>query len=125
MRHSESIVLGVMLLGTLALAACGETKSQHSEITACENVAKALLQNPQTFEVAESSIEETSEGDSVLIEVDYQGAQGSGHMSDKCWFAGYGQNKTLTRFSYRTDLNGDFVELQDEELKALLQQVQG
>ncbi|MGF1610744.1 MAG: hypothetical protein ACFCUQ_15190 [Kiloniellales bacterium] len=94
-------------------------------VETCEKIARAVLHDPETFQITETKIDETSEGVEVVVEIDYAGAAGSGHVTDKCWFAGYGDEKPLTRFSTRSDPNGDYVNLPDAELQALLKQMQG
>lgn len=124
--HSRVLWIGGLLLAAVgALSACGPSETEVAEVETCEKVARAVLHNPETFTVAETKIDETSEGVLVLVEIDYSGAEGSGHVTDKCWFAGYGNEKPLTRFSYRRDPNGDYIELPDEELQELLKQMQG
>lgn len=91
----------------------------------CEKIARAVLHDPETFTVTESKAEETSEGVEIFVEIDYSGAEGSGHVSDKCWFPGYSEDKPLKRFSTRGDSNGQYVELPEDELQALLKQLQG
>jgi hypothetical protein len=118
-------ISGAILGSALVLAACGPSEAELAEVATCENIARAVLHNPETFAVAETTIDETSEGVMILVEIDYAGAEGSGHVSDKCWFPGYGEVKPLKRFSTRSDPNGQYVELPDEELQALLKQMQG
>lgn len=125
MRDRKLAVLGILFVGATALAACGESKSEHAEVKTCESLARVMLHSPEVFTVVDTQIEETSEGNAIRIEVDYKGPDGSGHVSDKCWFAGYGEDKPMKRFSYRANANDQYVELPDDELKSLLQQIRG
>jgi len=125
MSNRKAAVLGLLFIGAAALTACGPSKSEQTEVATCTKLAKAMLHAPEEFKVVETKIEETSEGNIIRIEVDYKGANGGGHVSDKCWFAGYGEDKPLARFSYREGAAAQYVELSDEDLKVLLDQIKG
>ena len=124
--HSKKLwISGVVLLGAIGLAACGPSKTEKAEVATCKQLARAALHNPETFKIADTKIDETSEGVEVFVEIDYSGAEGSGHISDKCWFAGYSEVKPLKSFFTRSEANGQYVELPDDQLQALLKQMQG
>lgn len=124
--HSRKLwIPGVLLFSALVLAACGETKTEKAEVATCKKLARAVLHNPESFKVGDTKVDETSEGVEIFVEIDYSGAEGSGHVSDKCWFAGYSEVKPLKSFFYRSDPNGQYVELPDDELQAILKQMQG
>ena len=125
MSNRKMAILSALLVGTAALAACGPSESETAEVKTCKSLAKVMLHSPADFKVVETKIEETSEGNLIRIEVDYKGTDGVAHVSDKCWFAGYSENKPLARFSYSDTADGEYLELSDDELKTLMQQISG
>jgi hypothetical protein len=124
-RKSRLLAFAILPLLLVSLNACGESKTEKAEVVLCQKVARAVLQNPGSFKVAKSSLEETSEGALVVLEVDYSKDGASAHVSDKCWFGGYAEKKPLKSFSYRTSDSGDYEKMSDDDLKQILKQVSG
>lgn len=104
----------------LAIAGCGEeSKTATAEVDLCADVVKLALAEPQDFTVTGNRIDETSEGEFIILEVDYTGSSGTTvHATEKCWFAGYGDKRTLK--SLYIDVDGELVQVPDGDLAGYL-----
>jgi hypothetical protein len=114
---------GLVATVALGLAACGETKSEKTEVVTCKKVAQLALHNPETLTFLNDRLEETSEGDEVFLEVEFKNGETSGHIWDMCWFAGYGDKKRLKAFSVRDTQTAEYQKIPDEEFAAIKAQI--
>ena len=123
MTRRYAITAGLTAIVALTLAACGETKSETAEVTTCKKIAQLALHNPETLDFVNSRVEELSEGDEIYLEVEYKSGDTAGHIWDKCWFAGYGEEKRLKSFSVRESQTAEYTEIPEEEFTAIQQQM--
>ncbi len=119
----QTITTGLTALIAITLAACGETTAEKAEVTACKKIAQLALHNPETLEFVDSRVEETSEGDEIFLEVEYQSGDTAGHVWDRCWFTVYGETKRLRGFSFRDSQTAEYTDMQEEELSAIRAQI--
>jgi len=86
---AAKLVIGVIGVGALALAlqACSEEKVVAKDVSVCQKIVKASLAMPKGFKVVDETSEETSEGMSVTVQVQYQDASGAVmKATERCWF---------------------------------------
>ena len=117
--HFMRIYPFVFLVGvTTAFSACSNEEELSAEITMCEKLAIAVLEQPENFKINRQEIEETSEGDFVDLQVSYVDSSGATvDRQERCWFAGYGEQKRLTKF-YLGKPDGNFDIIEGESLAA-------
>ena len=123
MTPVKIVTAGLVTAVALVLAACGETKSEKAEIVTCRKVAQLALHNPETLNFLNEGLKETSEGDEVVLEVEFKTGETSGHIWGMCWFAGYGDKKRLKSFSTHDSQTAEFQEIPAEELAAIQAQI--
>jgi len=123
MTRMKIAIAGPIAVAALILTACGETKSEKAEVTTCKKLVKLALHNPGTLTFVNEQVEETSEGDEIILEVDYKDGDVAGHVWDRCWFAGYGETKRLKSFSYRDSPTAEYTNIAAAELAALQAQI--
>ncbi len=123
MIRRYAITTGLTVMVALILAACGETKSETAEVTTCKKIAKIALHNPETLDFVSSRVEELSEGDEIYLEIEYKSSDAAGHIWDKCWFAGYGEEKRLKSFSVRESQTAEYIEIPEDEFTAIRAQM--
>jgi hypothetical protein len=110
--HSFVLLVGV----TATFSACSNEEELSAEITTCEKLAIAVLEQPENFQITKQEIEETSEGDFVNLQVSYVDSSGAVvDRQERCWFAGYGEHKRITKF-YLGQPDGDFDIIDGENL---------
>ncbi len=123
MTHRKIAAAGLLAVAALILAACGETKAEKAEVTTCKKLVKLALHNPGTLTFVNEQVDETSEGDEIILEVDYKDGDAAGHVWDRCWFAGYGETKRLKSLSYRDSQTAEYKDIGAADLAALQAQI--
>ena len=118
MMQMKAATAGLIAVAALILAACGETKAEKAEVATRKKLVKLALHNPGTLTFVNEQVEETSEGDEIVLEVDYKDGDLAGHVWDKCWFAGYGEEKRLKGVSYRDSQTAEYTNIAAAELAA-------
>ncbi len=118
MRGNLLLFLGLAVPMVAFVAACGESGAEKAETAYCKKIAKLALKSPEDFKVVRHAVDETSEGETITVEVSYRDAAGKTVTTrERCWFSGYGKNKPLTKFYVEKD--DRFVEIPDSDLAAL------
>ena len=119
-----SLAFAALLSAGFTLAACGESDVEKAELVTCREVVKLALNSPGSFKVTKSNFDETSEGEAVILDVDYVDASGaSQHVREKCWFGGYGENKPLKELY--VEKNNEFIAVPETELEAYKKKLAG
>lgn len=122
---AAKLVIGVVGAGALALAllGCSEEKVVAKDISLCQKIVKASLDMPEGFKVIDESSEETSEGMSVTVQVEYKDASGAAmEATERCWFDAL-KGDAVTKLYVEKD--GEMERVPDEDLAQYLKQVSG
>lgn len=119
MLNRPLALCGVMSALALAVGACGETTSETAEVVTCKQVAAAALPDSQALTFVDTQVKETSEGDEIYLEIEYTTGETQRHAWDKCWFAGYGDNKNLKSFAVRANQSAAYVDIPAEDLAVI------